>query len=77
MPYGVGMRRVQYLRKPPPRLDEMGITLQDWAKLPGHLQDDILQAAGEDTPPEYRLLIKRYFEAVARQGGTRPQGAEQ
>jgi hypothetical protein len=76
-PYGVGMRRAQYLRKPPPRLDEMGITLQDWAKLPGHLQDDILQAAGEDTPPEYRLLIKRYFEAVARQGGTRPQGAEQ
>ena len=28
-----------------------------------------LQAAADDSPPEYRALIKRYFQAVANRGG--------
>lgn len=67
--------RPAYGRGPSPAaLQEMGITLEDWAKLPGELRDEILQGAGDDVPKEYRVLVKRYFEAVARQGAARPAG---
>jgi hypothetical protein len=75
---GIGPQRTGTGRVPSQtQLDDLGVTLDDWAKLPGKLRDDILQAAGEDSPKEYRQLIKQYFEAVARQGaGTKPGGAE-
>jgi len=50
-------------------LEAMGITLTDWARLPGTLRDEVLQAAGTDSPEEYRQLIKRYFQQIARRGG--------
>jgi len=50
-------------------LEAMGITLTDWARLPGRLRDEVLQAAGKDSPEEYRQLIKLYFQQIARRGG--------
>jgi len=51
------------------KLSAMGIRASDWAKLPGELRSQILQAADDTGPEEYRALIKRYFQQVAKQGG--------
>ncbi len=50
------------------KLRELGIKLEDWARLPGELRDQILQAAADAGPEEYRALIKRYFQEIARRG---------
>ena len=50
------------------KLKALGITLADWARLPGTLRSQILQAAEEGAPQEYRTLIQRYFREVARRG---------
>ncbi|MDA0322354.1 MAG: hypothetical protein O2923_06505 [Verrucomicrobia bacterium] len=44
---------------------EIGISRSDWMRLPGELRDEILQAAAEEGPQEYRPLIKRYFRDIA------------
>ncbi len=49
-----------------PQLAKLGITLEDWARLPGQLRDQVLQSARLGGPEEYRGLIKRYFQAIAR-----------
>jgi len=51
------------------KLQGLGIKLSDWAKLPGELRNQILQAAEEGGPEEYRVLIKRYFQKIAKKGG--------
>jgi len=56
------------------RLAQLGITLTDWARLPGQLRDQVLQAAGSQAPEEYRGLIQRYFREVARRGGSASDG---
>ena len=57
------------------KLRELGIKLEDWARLPGELRDQILQAASDLGPEEYRPLIKRYFQEIAKRGGAKkPQG---
>lgn len=48
------------------QLEKIGITLADWARLPGELRDQVLQSADLGGPPEYRALIKRYFQAIAK-----------
>jgi len=48
------------------KLRELGIKLEDWARLPGELRDQILQAAVDPGPEEYRSLIKRYFQEIAK-----------
>ncbi len=55
-------------------LQDAGITLDEWARLPSELRSDILQAAAERGPAEYRALIKRYFHEIARRGGAEPDG---
>jgi hypothetical protein len=50
------------------KLKELGISLKDWARLPGELRDQILQAAHDAGPEEYRPLIRRYFQELARRG---------
>jgi hypothetical protein len=50
------------------KLEGLGIKLSDWARLPGELRNQILQAAEEGGPEEYRALIKRYFQKVAKRG---------
>jgi hypothetical protein len=59
------------------RLQEAGISLSDWARLPGELRNEILQAAGEKSPAEYRELIKRYFSEIARRGKRTEDGEEE
>jgi len=51
------------------RLKRAGIKLEDWAKLPGRLRDDILQAPEQKSPEQYRKLIRDYFRTIARRGG--------
>ena len=58
------------------KLESLGIKLSDWAKLPGELRNQILQAAEEAGPEEYRVLIKRYFQQVARKGGAAAEGSK-
>ena len=55
------------------KLQDLGIKLSDWARLPGELRNQILQAAEEGGPEEYRALIKRYFQKVAKKGGQRDE----
>jgi hypothetical protein len=57
------------------KLESLGIKLSDWARLPGELRSQILQAADEAGPEEYRTLIKRYFQQVAKRGGAESEGA--
>jgi len=54
------------------QLEALGISRADWMHLPGSLRDQVLQAAGEDSPPEYRELIRQYFREIARRGGAPP-----
>jgi len=49
-------------------LIELGIAPADWTRLPGRLRDQVLQAARRSAPAEYRGLIKRYFQAIAKRG---------
>jgi len=53
------------------KLKELGIKHDDWARLPGELRDQILQAAQQSGPAEYRSLIKRYFQQIAKRGGAK------
>ncbi len=66
---GIGMVAVNETEA---KLKEMGITLADWARLPGELRDQVLQAADAGAPEEYRNLIKRYFQAIAKRGSQNP-----
>ena len=52
------------------KLETMGVAMEDWARLPGELRDEVLQAVSDASPEQYRALIKRYFQAVARQGSS-------
>jgi hypothetical protein len=54
-----------------PEAEQMEVTLDNWARLPGQLRDEILQTAGDDSPREYRALIKQYFQAIARSGSVK------
>ncbi|MFO7956472.1 MAG: hypothetical protein R6X33_05190 [Candidatus Brocadiia bacterium] len=48
------------------QLGEADLTLDDWARLPSELRNDIMQAADHRGPEEYRDLIRRYFRELAR-----------
>jgi hypothetical protein len=49
-------------------LARLGIAPADWARLPGKLREQLLQAARTDGPQEYRDLIRGYFQELARRG---------
>ncbi|MBM4017915.1 MAG: DUF4175 family protein [Planctomycetes bacterium] len=57
------------------KLESLGIKLSDWARLPGELRNQILQAAEEAGPEEYRALIKRYFQQVAKRGSAESEAS--
>lgn len=42
--------------------------MQNWGKLPGKLQTEILQSAGRKKNGDYAKLIKIYFEELAKSG---------
>jgi hypothetical protein len=52
----------------PPELKKLGITADDWARLPSKLRSQILQASEQRSPDEYRDLVKQYFRELAKQG---------
>lgn len=45
--------------------------MQNWGKLPGKLQTEILQSAGRKKNGDYAKLIKLYFEELAKSGADR------
>ncbi|MFP4058636.1 MAG: hypothetical protein ACLF0G_17355 [Candidatus Brocadiia bacterium] len=53
-------------------LKELRIKVDDWARLPGELRSLILQGAEDAGPEEYRPLIKRYFQEIAKRGSAKP-----
>ena len=40
---------------------------KDWAKLSGRERDRILQSMSEGFPPEYRLVLERYYRRLAEE----------
>ena len=58
------------------KLKAMGIKMSDWSRLPGELRDQILQAADAGGPEEYRVLIKRYFQEIAKRGSKSVEGGK-
>jgi len=69
--WGTGARKASLTAA---KLEALGIKLSDWARLPGQLRNEILQAAEEGAPEEYRGLIKRYFQKIAKRGGIQEEG---
>ena len=48
-------------------LVEPGESSKDWAKLSGRERDRILQSMSEGFPPEYRLVLERYYRRLAEE----------
>lgn len=46
---------------------KFGSKLRDWLKLPGELQDEVLQTDMTEGPEEYRQMIQQYFHEVSKQ----------
>jgi hypothetical protein len=79
--FGTGPQRADLS---PARLRELGLSASDWARLPGQLRDQVLQASDREGSAEYRSVIRRYFKTLARKSAEkngeadRPgQGAEE
>ena len=53
----------------PPELAELGVSAGDWEKLKELLRSDVGGSGGAGIPEDYRGLVKRYFEEVARGDG--------
>ena len=53
----------------PPELEAMGISAEDWSRFKGALSGG--NAAGIETelPAEYRELVGRYFQVIAKEAG--------
>ena len=73
--FGRGNRGIMAVELTPDQLEALGISVNDWAKLPGQLRDEVLQAASDSAPPEYRTLIKQYFQEVARAAGRKKRNS--
>src|SRR5262249_44652212 len=52
-----------------------GESNKDWAKLSARERDRILQSMSEGFPPEYRLVLERYYPRLAEEM-TAPAGGE-
>jgi hypothetical protein len=50
----------------PNEVQEVGVAPSDWIKLPQEMQDQLLHAAQQPGPPEYRDMIKNYYSRIAR-----------
>jgi hypothetical protein len=57
----------------PADLKAMGIAPDDWARFKGRLDSQVLQGDKQALPEEYRLLIKRYFQAIAAKTAGAPK----
>jgi hypothetical protein len=50
----------------PPELAKLGVSAKDWEKLKDVLRSDVAGGGGSGIPEEYRGLVKRYFQEVAK-----------
>jgi hypothetical protein len=50
----------------PPELAKLGVSAKDWEKLKELLRSDVGGGGGAGIPEDYRGLVKRYFQEVAK-----------
>ena len=50
----------------PPELAKLGVSAADWEKLKEVLRSDVAGGGGADIPEDYRGLVRKYFEQVAK-----------
>ncbi len=55
-------------------LVDPGQSQKDWAKLSGRERDRILQSMSEGFPPEYRLVLERYYRRLAEEKTVKTTG---
>lgn len=53
----------------PPELSQLGISAADWARFKGALVGGNATAIETDLPAEYRELVGRYFQVIAKEAG--------
>lgn len=53
----------------PPELVKMGINAEDWARFKGALAGGNATAIETELPAEYRELVGRYFQVIAKEAG--------
>lgn len=53
----------------PPELRELGISAEDWARFKGALVGGNATAIETELPAEYRELVGRYFQVIAKEAG--------
>lgn len=53
----------------PPELLDMGINAEDWARFKGALTGGNATAIETELPAEYRELVGRYFQVIAKEAG--------
>lgn len=53
----------------PPELRNLGISAEDWARFKGALAGGNATAIETDLPAEYRELVGRYFQVIAKEAG--------
>ncbi|MCP5535132.1 MAG: hypothetical protein H7A51_02735 [Akkermansiaceae bacterium] len=52
----------------PPELAKLGVSLKDWEKLKAMMRSDVGGSEAAGIPEDYRNLVKKYFQEVAREG---------
>jgi hypothetical protein len=53
----------------PPELQNLGISAEDWARFKGALAGGNATAIETDLPADYRELVGRYFQVIAKEAG--------
>ncbi len=53
----------------PPELSQLGISAQDWSRFKGALVGGNATAIETELPAEYRELVGRYFQVIAKEAG--------
>ena len=53
----------------PPELQNLGISAEDWSRFKGALVGGNAAAIESDLPVEYRELVGRYFQVIAKEAG--------
>ncbi len=53
----------------PPELESMGISAEDWARFKGALVGGNAASIETELPVEYRELVGRYFQVIAKEAG--------
>lgn len=53
----------------PPELERLGISVEDWARFRGALVGGSATSIETELPAEYRELVGRYFQVIAKEAG--------